>query len=238
METTELTIYNSVLENNKKTMSGASQPEMETILKGMIPDVEKRALSIVINTDEDKGSVVNMIALLKSYGKFLEERRKMLTKPLMEKKAELDAWHKGFTDKFDNIVKTLSGWVLAYERKITEEQEAERQRIEKERLEFERQQEELKKLEIELPPEYVEEKKVEIQKQTEAIIDRPKTQSTNLGFSSTIRKRWTYEVVDLSKVPVVYMQINSGAIRDAINTGVRDIAGIRIYQEESLSTRN
>jgi hypothetical protein len=50
-------------------------------------------------------------------------------------------------------------------------------------------------------------------------------------------KRWTYEVTDISRVPREYLAIDSAAIRAAIASGNRSIAGIRIYQDESLSLR-
>ena len=46
------------------------------------------------------------------------------------------------------------------------------------------------------------------------------------------RKVWDYEVVGFEKVPHEFLSIDSGAVRRAISSGVRDIAGIKIYQRE------
>jgi len=54
---------------------------------------------------------------------------------------------------------------------------------------------------------------------------------------ATVQKRWTYEVIDLSKVPHKFLQIDAVQVRIAIDDGIRDIPGLRIYQEMSVSVR-
>jgi len=49
------------------------------------------------------------------------------------------------------------------------------------------------------------------------------------------RKVWNWEIVDFSKVPDIYKEINRVAINQAIRNGVREISGLNIFQEESLS---
>lgn len=55
--------------------------------------------------------------------------------------------------------------------------------------------------------------------------------------NSVVRNIWNFKVVDLSKVPVEFLQINSVAVRDAIKSGVREINGIEIYQECSVAIK-
>lgn len=54
---------------------------------------------------------------------------------------------------------------------------------------------------------------------------------------SVMQKRWTYEVMDFSMIPHQYLQLNLGVIREAINGGVRNIAGLNILQKAGLSIR-
>lgn len=49
--------------------------------------------------------------------------------------------------------------------------------------------------------------------------------------NSVVRNVWNFKVVDLSKVPTEFLQINSVAVRDAIKSGVRSIDGLEIFQE-------
>ena len=71
------------------------------------------------------------------------------------------------------------------------------------------------------------------------IIDAPAKTSTinQTSSNSVVRNIWTFKVVDLSKVPVEFIQINSVAVRDAIKSGVRNINGLEIYQECSVAIK-
>lgn len=48
-------------------------------------------------------------------------------------------------------------------------------------------------------------------------------------------KRWVFEVKDTAQVPREYLIVNETAIRKAIANGVREIPGVEIKQEESIS---
>lgn len=50
-------------------------------------------------------------------------------------------------------------------------------------------------------------------------------------------KRWTFEVTDAARVPREYLAIDETKIRQAIMSGTREIAGVRIYQAEGLTIR-
>lgn len=52
-----------------------------------------------------------------------------------------------------------------------------------------------------------------------------------------LTKRWTFEVTDAAQVPRQFLQVDEKKIREAIASGERSIAGVRIYQDESISLR-
>lgn len=69
-------------------------------------------------------------------------------------------------------------------------------------------------------------------KQNKLIDQTAKTEKINQSSAnSVVRKVWNFRVVDLSKVPVEFLQINSVAVREAIKAGVHDINGLEIFQE-------
>jgi hypothetical protein len=49
--------------------------------------------------------------------------------------------------------------------------------------------------------------------------------------SSHQRKVWSFEVVDVNQVPRDYLAVNEQSIRDAVKMGIREIPGIRIFEE-------
>ncbi len=55
--------------------------------------------------------------------------------------------------------------------------------------------------------------------------------------ASTVQKRWTFKVLDVADVPRAYLVLDEKAVREAIRQGVREIAGLEIFQDESLAVR-
>lgn len=55
--------------------------------------------------------------------------------------------------------------------------------------------------------------------------------------TSSVRMIWDFNVVDLSKVPVEYLTINTTAVREAIRNGKREIAGLEIYQKPVVAIK-
>lgn len=58
------------------------------------------------------------------------------------------------------------------------------------------------------------------------------------GQTASLRTTWKYKIVDIRKVPAGYLELAKGAVRAAINAGVRDIPGLRIYDEKGTVTRS
>lgn len=54
---------------------------------------------------------------------------------------------------------------------------------------------------------------------------------------ATVRMVWDFEITDIAKVPAEYLQINAFAVRDAIKSGVRDIAGLNIFQKPTVAVK-
>jgi len=64
------------------------------------------------------------------------------------------------------------------------------------------------------------------------------TRTRSAGGSLTgLKDNWTYEVQDLSKVPVHMLMINDAAVKLAIKQGSRDIAGLRIWNDAKAFIR-
>jgi hypothetical protein len=55
--------------------------------------------------------------------------------------------------------------------------------------------------------------------------------------TSSVTERWTFEVVKPELVPRDYCVPDSKLIRAAVHEGVRELAGVHIYQKEGLATR-
>ena len=110
--------------------------------------------------------------------------------------------------------------------------EAERQRQEREALENEKLELERRKREVDEEKRRLTEQKVieEKKRADEAALAKKQEELRVKG----IIKRWSYEIVDEAKVPRAFCSSDSKKIGEAIKTGVREIEGIRIYQENNV----
>lgn len=106
--------------------------------------------------------------------------------------------------------------------------EQEKQRKEREELENQRLAIEREKREIAEQKRIMEEaKKAEDEKRLrEEKIKQMEEEDSIKG----ITKLWTYDIVDEAKIPVQFCSLDSKKINKAIKAGIREIAGLKIYQ--------
>lgn len=57
------------------------------------------------------------------------------------------------------------------------------------------------------------------------------------GENATVRMTWAFDVVDLAQVPAEFIVVNEKAVREAIKNGVREIAGLKIYQKPTVAIK-
>jgi hypothetical protein len=62
----------------------------------------------------------------------------------------------------------------------------------------------------------------------------PKTVRTESGAKATSVERWAFEIQDEAQLPREYLIPNDKAIRQAVASGVRNIAGVRIFLDTSI----
>jgi hypothetical protein len=80
-------------------------------------------------------------------------------------------------------------------------------------------------------------KQVELGARTESILAVAHGGGPALPASVVERSTWTFEVEDDTKVPPQFMCVDRSAVTIAVRQGVRDIPGIRIFQEHSIAAR-
>ena len=57
------------------------------------------------------------------------------------------------------------------------------------------------------------------------------------GGSASQRKMWLFEVTNEAEVPVEYKKVDETRIRNAVRMGVREILGVRIFEESNTVFR-
>lgn len=196
-----------------------------------IDRINTTAKNLVIADEQTAREAVDLAAQAIAVGKRLESERMEITRPLDQRKKEIMAVFDKYQQPLNTLAETLKTKLGAYKRaeQRRRDEEAARMRAEEERRAIE-QAEALKAAGNSVAADMV----LEIAAETTQTIAEaaPVTAAGSMATSTTVR-RWVHEVVDVAKVPRKYLVVNDTAIRAAIRDGVRDIAGVRIYQQES-----
>lgn len=207
--------------------------------------VEESKGAVEVTDDASEERATDIVAVAKDALKTAEANRKAAKKPHEDQGKAIDAAFKEMWSPLEGVVKSLSAQVIERRRReqerVAEEQRAEQKRIDDERKRLEenarqRQAEEDKRAAAE-KREAVEQKPFEIP-DAPPPPPPPKTKTTSSGSRATVKENWKHEVVDLIEVPDGYCKTvaDDFAIKTAIKNGVREIPGVRIYDDAVLAS--
>lgn len=186
--------------------------------------LQRRAEDLKITDNSTLMTATEMLGQIASKKKQVEERRQFLVKPLNDQVRAINAWIKGISAPLEELDRILRKEVLRYrqeQEKIRQEEEARLQ--EKQRRDHKRAEKDGESVSpIPVP--------------TLIIPSAPKTVSTDFG-TVTVRKEWVFEIIDESQISREYLSVDERKIRAAIKAGIRNIAGVRVFEEEDLTVR-
>lgn len=226
-----------------------SNPE-EVTLKATSQELVTASKNAVVMTFPDLSEATDLCKLIKTRINEAEEARKKITVPLNAALDEVNARFKTISEPLKEAEQLLKNKMVAFseaeEKRAKEEaarKEKERQeqeRKDREAAEARRKQEEeqaadptLDRAAPSFPP------SVEAVKQEVAPI-KPEIRKTTYGqtgASFTAKKVWDYELTDLSLVPREFLILDTSKVGAVVKAGIREIAGIRIYQKSTASVR-
>lgn len=154
---------------------------------------------------------MNIISKVKNYGKKIEDIRKRTNDPYRKMMTYNNEKCRPFLEKLERIEKILMNKIESWKCKYEEEQE-----------ELHREAELLKEsLNLDVVP-FV---------KTEA-------QLRSCDAISYERKTMKFEVECLGKVPLNYLAIDEDKVEAALKAGVREIPGLKIYEEKKTIIRS
>jgi hypothetical protein len=190
-----------------------------------------------IENEADKENAVIMLKEISDYKKAIKKQEDELSSDAKKELAEIKAMFnepKSFLNDAEEIVRGKINHFLNEQRaRIEAEALAMKQKAEDEAL---KQAEELEALKSGAREYDAVTRKAMIEaieaKQNKIIDATAKQMEINQSSAnSVVRKVWAFRLTDLSKVPLQYLQLNETAVRNAIKSGERNIAGLEIFQE-------
>jgi hypothetical protein len=186
----------------------------------------KEAEEIAVVDDPTHKLAISRAGEMKKLVKAFETRRKEIIGPADTYVREINKFCKIVKDRANAALSVYNNKVSRYSAKLEAER---REREAKQKAEAEALQ---KKLDEEAKAGGYEAPKVEVTPIKEETVTR-----TDNGTSAHTRKDWTFELIDFSKVDDRYKTINEKQIHADIRAGIREAAGLRIYQKESTVFR-
>jgi len=213
-----------------------NNPATVTPIEKHTPEVAGRAGELVemagrciIQTDKDLENASDLVKFIKALVKKADDERTSITKPIKDSIKLLESKFKAITDPLDKAETDVKRKMLSYTQEKQRKAAEEAARI----AEANR----LAELEAAERTIFDDAPDVTGEAPIEAPTIVPTTVRGDYGSTSSIVKRWTFEVTDISKVPSEFLAVDAVAIREQIKSGVRTIEGIRIFQDESISVR-
>lgn len=186
--------------------------------------------------------------------KRIEELRTQFKKPVLEFWKMIDTWAKNLATPYETGLNALKQKIKVYhvEQDRIAREAQERLRVEQEKqakIAREKAEADAKKLaesQKTATPAQAQDLSAEDLIMWTAVGNAPVQQSIEVKHdsssrtasgSSFTRKTWKFEVTDPTLVPREFLLVSDSLIRDAVKNNVREIAGVRIYEDVDVSIR-
>jgi hypothetical protein len=232
--------------------------------KARIDKMVIEARSVLVKDEASQALAVELGTTARKLKNQVESLRKSTVQPLNDHVKDVNNLAKSFIDPLDAAERDLKAKISTYQtklrleqekkaaeareaaRKVQEAYEAEQRAIREEAARKAREAEEALKKEKDAAARAALERT--IAEETEAanapvqvavapvIPEIPKAVRTESG-SAHQRMTWTFEIEDGTKVPRAYLAIDEQKIRQAVKAGIRQIPGVRIFEQASTTFR-
>lgn len=211
---------------------------IDTKLQTQIEAAITKTNELTVDTQEKLTQATDIVKFIKEKAKQVEAARKELVDPLNAHVKNINARFKALSEPLDAAEANLKGKILTFQRKLEAELRAEEERKRKEaEAEAKAQAEAAREIGLESQAAMIEASAALVAKNPIAI---EKVRGGFTGAVSSIVKRWKADVIDSKLLAQNHPELvlpNMVAINKLISSGVRELAGVEIKQEESLAIR-
>lgn len=194
-------------------------------------DFAAKAMLLKVVNAKAEQEATNLLLQLKSIEKEGKEKKDFLVKPLKEHVKRIEALFKPGFDMLEKADSTLRQQVIAYRQLQFQFAEKERAVATKKADEAAAKGDNKKALAF-----ATQAVAMTGPARVSSASEEVASSITNIAHAQvTSRKRWTFKVVELKKVPREYFQLDEVKVRAAVKSGLRAIAGLEIYEEDGLA---
>lgn len=205
---------------------------MKDELKDTVSAIQKDTKSlaeqvstVVVQNDGDMHRASEWLVQIKARLKRIEEKRTEYVKPLNDQVKIINADFKSLAEPYLQMEMQVKRAIGTY---VDEQRWLEQERIRKEEAERRQEAERIAK------EEDISRRKALAQIEKPKAVEVPKTVKTETAkvVTKTVVK---FEIVDPAKVPDEFKIVDERLVRQAVNSGAKRIAGVRIWEETQVS---
>lgn len=226
------------LEDERREKQEAERKEAARLesLKNKLVQFENRSASAINGTKtlEDLATVENSLKMFSvsesTFQEFSADAQEIKTKMI----SKVEEHRQYLTEKIaqEKEAARLNG--IAKEQKeleLKQKEEARKLQEEKENIENEKKQLAIQKADEDAAFQR------KIQADREENERKEKEKQLEEDKSKNLRKDWDFEIVNSALVPREFLTVDETMIRNAVKKGIREIAGVRIFQHEKVVLR-
>ena len=193
------------------------------------PQIEMMVLAareFQVDGPEALEQATTMALQVKKLEKDITAAKDKITRPYFEFKRDADALTKSYVTRLGQIMSALEPKIIACRRKLDAERQEQERRMQAEAAaNAAKAKAEAEALGVEAAPAVV-----PVGHKAETVT------RTDAGAAHT-RTVWKFKVQDETRVPREYLVLSDKLVNEAIRQGVRNIPGLEIFQEESLTIK-
>lgn len=171
--------------------------------------------------------------------KALEAKRDADVRPLNDHVKRLNAKYKPFTEPLLRVKHLVNDKVSAYHRVIEEQMReqaaAAARKAAEEAAKVAAEQAQAKGLDEAAAAALMQQESDRAAEQAQAI-ERAKTTEVD-GGAVSVKRPWTWEVVDEPAIPREYWILDTKKLNAVVKAGMREIPGVRIFQDYQVATK-
>lgn len=211
----------------------------EVILATSASELIEQAKTLEITTEEDCNLATDLTKTIKTKFKNVEDERKSIVTPFNDGVDAINARFKKITQPLKEAEDTLKSKMTKFQIALQAKRKAEQERILQETADIALSN----AAEAEAAGDIIGAKE-NLSVATQIANFKPKTNGSVVGgytgAKSFLRTNWNYEIIDIKAFANAYpdlIEIKAAGVRALINAGSRNIPGLKVFEETSVSVR-
>ena len=196
--------------------------QYDLAIDGMVAESQK----IIVTDEASNVMAIELAGGAKKLNKTIEDYRKELVQPALDYQRSVNNLCKHYQDRLTTIERDVKSKCGQYQQRVELERRKAQEAVRIAQEKLQRQIEaEARAANVEPPPIVA-----------PVVPESPKTVRTEQG-SMTFKDVWKFEITAAQEVPREFLVVDERLIRQAVASGIRQIAGVRIWSEKEASIR-